>query len=294
MNALRRIVVGLAFLVAMQGASAAQAQLALGRTFDLRSEDYSLWSLFGTALYQESEIPGYTSRVLILTGPQQSDAAAAAFSSYQPVVDLNQPFTVYFYFFMAPGQVLSGDGMTFIMTSSAPALGVGGSDLGYGGSGLDGFAFGIDTFSFGDEVQAPSIQILANGSSTPVAAVPTGLPSLMDPTFFTWVATVSYEPSGNEDETGTLTGRLDQAEGELVFTVSAPVDWSSTGQAVFDPTTEQYVGRKLRFGFSAGTGLADDGHFVLALTPAPEPGLAAMLLVGTAFLGSIARRRPRA
>lgn len=294
MNALRRIVIGLFLVFGIQGSSVAQAQVAIGPTFDLRFENYSLWSRLGTTSYQGSLIPDYVSHMLILTAPQQDDSAAAAFSPYETTINLNEPFTVSFYFFMAPGQVLSGDGMTFIMTSSAPALGFGGSDLGYGGSGLDGYAFGIDTFAFGDETQAPSLEILEGGSATPIASVATGLPSLMDPSFFTWVGTVSYEPSGNEDETGTLTGRLDQAEGELVFTVSAPVDWSNTGQAVFDPETEQYVGRNLRFGFSAATGLSDDGHFVLGLEPLPEPALAAMLFAGTTFLGSVARRRSRA
>lgn len=292
MQTLRRIVVFLGLLFVLQDANVAQAQLQIGRTFDLRFEDYSLWSLLGTAQYQEQEVPGYTSRIVILTGPFQADSAAATFSSYAPVVDLNQPFTVHFWFFMANGEVAVGDGMTFIMTSSAPALGGGGSDLGYGGSGLDGFAFGIDTFSFQDEPVAPSIQILANGSTAPLAATETGIPSLVDPSFFTWTATVSYEPSGNDDETGTLTGVLEQAAGNLVFTVSAPVDWTTTGQAIFDPETEEYVGRKLRFGFSAGTGLADDGHFLQALTPAPEPGLTVALGAGTALLGFVARRRP--
>lgn len=294
MSALRRIVVGLVLVFGMQGASVAQAQVAIGPTFDLRFENYSLWSRLGTASYQGSLIPDYVAHTLILTGPQQADSAGAAFSPYETTINLNEPFTVSFYFFMAPGQVLSGDGMTFIMTSSAPALGTGGSDLGYGNSGLDGYAFGIDTFSFAEETQAPSLQILASGSSFPIASVATGLPSLMDPSFFTWVATVRYEPSGNGDETGTLTGQLDQAEGELVFTVSAPVDWSNTGLAVFDPETEEYVGRNLRFGFSAATGLSDDGHFVLGLEPLPEPGVAAMLVAGTAFLGTVVRRRPRA
>ncbi len=89
MNALRRIVGWVGLLLFMQGASTAQAQLQLGRTFDLRFEDYSLWTRLGTTNYQESEVPGFTSRILILTGPFQADSAAAAFSAYTPVVDLN-------------------------------------------------------------------------------------------------------------------------------------------------------------------------------------------------------------
>ena len=117
MSALRRIVVGLVLVFGMQGASVAQAQVAIGPTFDLRFENYSLWSRLGTASYQGSLIPDYVAHTLILTGPQQADSAGAAFSPYETTINLNEPFTVSFYFFMAPGQVLSGE-------ADAPAAGL--------------------------------------------------------------------------------------------------------------------------------------------------------------------------
>lgn len=287
MGSLRRWIGFVGVLLMAQGASVAQAQ----RVFDLRGEDFSLWSRLGTALYQQQDIPGYTARTLILTGPFNEGSAASAFASYTPVVDMNAPFTAYFFFFMSPGANGAGDGMTFIMTSNAGALGIGGSELGYGGSGLDGYAFAIDTFNFEGEPVAPSLQILENGSVQPISFFETGIADIRDPNYFVWNAVVSYVPSGNGDETGTLTATIEQAFDETSYTVSAPVNWQNVGQPVIDPTTELYVGRPLRFGFSAGTGAADDGHFVHALTPAPEPGLGAMIFAGTAVLGVASRRR---
>ena len=45
------------------------------------------------------------------------------------------------------------------------------------------------------------------------------------------------------------------------------------------------------FGFAAGNGLADDGHFITSAAPVPEPSTYAMLAAGLALLGFAARRR---
>lgn len=276
----------LGLLLTLSITNAAHAQ----RFFDLRAEDFSLWSRLGSALHDTQPVSGGDAHSLRLTLQTIGDSVGAAYSSYAPVIDVNRSFDVDFFFYMTPGAVFAGDGMTFILTSDEPALGFGGSDMGYGGAPLSGYAFAIDTFSFGSPI-APSIQILENGDAgSPLATVETGIPSMTEPNFFVWSATVHYEPSGNDDLTGELTGTIHQTLGDLSFSVSSPVDFNGIGGVVRDAETEAYVGHRLRFGFSAANGLADDGHTVLSIVPTPEPGLGALCAAGTAGVAMLARR----
>ena len=84
---------------------------------------------------------------------------------------------------------------------------------------------------------------------------------------FQWLAQVDYTPSGNADNRGTLTGRIEHLNLGS-FTVSAGVDFGATGLA----------GNPVFYGFTAGNGLATDGHIVTSAVPVPEPQAWAMLL----------------
>ncbi len=262
-------------------AAAQGVSLATGYT------DFTAWSLYGDAQAQNSTPGnGFTYSDLILTTPGTGGQAGAAFAPDTVTLDFNQAFTFDFHFFTPPGSVTQGDGMTFVLTPDDPAtvnggspvVPNGGSDLGYGGSGLSGFAFAIDTFYFTGEPVAPSIQILQDGSATPIAYTETGLSSIYDPGYYQWYAKLDYIPSGNNDGTGTLTGSIDQLVGSLSFAVASAVD----GNAL--------TGLPLYYGFTAGSGLADDGHYVTSAMPVPEPETWGMLLVGLGLVGWRIRR----
>lgn len=244
--------------------------------------DFTTWNLYGSASASNSTPGnGFTYSNLSLTSPGTGGQGGAAFAPSTVNLDFNQAFTITFDFFISPGTVTAGDGMTFVLTPDNPDTvnggnplePSGGSDLGYGNSGLSGLAFAIDTFNFVGEPIAPSIQILENGSVTPLASTETGLTDIRDPSYFQWGTTLSYTPSGLDDFTGTLTGTIDQFIGGLSFSVSATVDGSS-----LDNTP-------LYYGFTAGNGLADDGHHVSSAIPVPEPETYAMLLAGLGLIG---------
>lgn len=253
--------------------------------------DFSTWSLLGSARVVQSSVASN----LILTDAGSGDRRGAAFAPAPVLLDFNQPFSFSFNWLVyaqSPTD-LRGDGMTFFLTPvSTPALGNGGSDLGYGGSGLPGYAFAFDTFDFGGaDPASPSLQLLRDGTVTPLAATETGLGDAIRVPF-TWSATVAYEPSGALDETGTLSGSLFNGHPTLqqTFTVSAPVDWSQYGDIVLDQDNN-YLGREMYFGFTAANGLATDGHSVSSLTtPVPEPENIVLLLVGLALVGWQVRR----
>ncbi len=246
--------------------------------------DFTTWHLYGDASVQNTTPGnGFTYSILSLTSPGTGGQAGAAFAPNTVALDFDQAFTITFDFYISPGTVAAGDGMTFVLTADDPdtvdggnpLTPSGGSDLGYGNTGLTGLAFAIDTFSFTGEPAAPSIQILENGSVTPLAYTETGLTDIRDPSYYQWAATLAYTPSGVNDGTGNLTGTIDQFIGGLTFSVSANVDGNALG----------LNGMPVHYGFTAGNGLADDGHHISSAVPVPEPETWAMLLAGLGLVG---------
>lgn len=247
--------------------------------------DFTTWNLFGNASVQNTTPGnGFTYSILNLTSPGTGGQAGASFAPNTVMLDFNQAFTITFDFYITPGG-FAGDGMTFVLTADDPVhaslgdMSTGGSNLGYGNSGLTGLAFAIDTFNFSGEPVAPSIQILENGDVTPLAFTETGLDDIRDPSFFQWGVTLEYSPSGNHDETGTLTGTIDQFVGGLSFSVTALVNGSGLHNV------------PVYYGFTAGNGAASDGHHISSAVPVPEPETWAMLLAGLGLVGFAARRR---
>lgn len=244
--------------------------------------DFTTWNHYGNSSANNFTSGGFNYSVLSLTSPGTGGQGSAAFAPTTTMLDFNQAFTITFDFYMVPGTVLAGDGMTFVLTSNDPStvnggfplVPSGGSDLGYGNSGLyDSLAFAIDTFHFGGEPVSPSIQILAGGDVTPLAYTETGLADIRDPSYYQWGTVLSYTPSGANDFTGTLTGTINQFIGSLSFSVSTTVDGSSLHNT------------PLYYGFTAANGLADDGHHVSSAIPVPEPETYAMLLAGLGLVG---------
>jgi hypothetical protein len=252
--------------------------------------DFTTWNHYGSSsAINFTPGNGFTYSNLSLTSPGVGGQGGAAFAPSTVNLDFNQAFTITFDFYISPGTVTAGDGMTFVLTpddpntvnGGNPLVPSGGSDLGYGNSGLSGLAFAIDTFNFTGEPVAPSIQILENGSVTPLAYTETGLTDIRDPSYFQWGTTLSYTPSGLNDFTGILTGTIDQFVGPLSFSVSTTVDGALLG---LDSTP-------LYYGFTAANGLADDGHHVSSAVPVPEPETWAMLLAGLGLVGFAVRGR---
>ena len=210
--------------------------------------------------------------------------AGAGFAPEAITLDFNQSFSFDFHFFIPVSNGLRGDGMTFTLSDS-PGVGFAGSNLGYVGLSSNSVAFAIDTFNFNGEPVSPSIQILHNGSSEPLAATETGLGDAIRDPDFQWLATVLYTPSGNDDETGILQGTIEHPN-LGTFSVSALVDLSNIGAAVDG-------GHTVFFGFTAGNGLATDAHIVTSAAPVPVP--AALWLLGSALggLGAVSRHSRR-
>lgn len=245
--------------------------------------DYTTWNLYGSSsVTNTTPGNGFTYSILNLTTAGAGGQAGAAFAPTPVALDYNQPFSFTFNFYTPAGSVAHGDGMTFVLTpddpntvnGGSPIVPSGGSDLGYGNSGFgSGFAFAIDTFHFSGEPVSPSIQILQNGSVTPIAYTETGLGSIDEPSYYQWYAVLDYTPSSSSNETGTLTGTISQFIGNLSYSVSTPVDWST------------YSSMPVYYGFTAANGLADDGHYVSSAMAVPEPETWAMLLVGVGLVG---------
>lgn len=269
-------------LLCAGGFASAQAS----QSFDLTQNiDFTTWTLLGSATATNNVIPGIgTDSYLALTQTGTGGGAGLAYRPEPLLLDFNQPFDFSFRFFVAHGSVEQGDGMTFFITGT-PMLGHGGSDLGYGGSSMNGYAFAVDTFNFSDEPEAVSVQILSDGSVAPLAFTETGLTDVQPANYFQWRGTVSYTPSGQDDEQGALAFSIYQAATDTTYTVHwGTADWWNVAFDVYD-SDSNFVGRGVHIGFSAGSGLADDGHYVGSLTPIPEPETWALMLAGLGLLG---------
>lgn len=270
-----RILAGLLLAAVVPGAQAQQGtSLASGLT------DFTTWTLGGSAT-ASNQTPGngFTYSSLSLTAPGTSDQAGSGFAPTALAMDFNQAFSFDFHFFIPTSTQLRGDGLTFTL-SNTTGVGAGGSGLGYEGLSSSSVAFAIDTFHFDGEPASPSLQILQAGNVTPLASTETGLgDSIRDPNF-QWLARVNYTPSGNNDNSGMLSGSIEHLNLGS-FAVVAAVDFGSLGLA----------GNPVYYGFTAANGLATDGHFITSAAPVPEPGTWALMLAGLAAVTTTARRR---
>ncbi len=269
------------FAAALLGAalaSCAHADPGVSMAWSYR--DFTTWQRFGTATAQ-NDVPGngFMYSNLVLTAPASHDAAGAGFAPGALALDFNQTFSFDFHFFIPASQDTRGDGLTFTLTD-ATGVGNGGSGLGYEGLSARSVALAIDTFHFDGEPVSPSLQLLSGGSVTPLAATETGLGDAIRGSTYQWYAALHYTPSGNGDNTGLLTGTLENLD-HGSFSVSAAVDFDALG----------LVGVPVFYGFTAANGLAADGHFVTSAMPVPEPGRWALVLAGLGCLAVLARRR---
>ncbi len=256
----------------------AQAQQGVSLATGLT--DFTSWTLAGSAnALNETPGNGFTYSNLALTSTGTGGQAGSGFAPTALVMDFNQAFHFDFHFFI-PSNVggLRGDGMTFTL-AAAPGLGGGGSGLGYENLNPASVAFAIDTFHFDGEPVSPSLQILAGGSVAPLAATETGLGDAIRDPNFQWYAQVDYLPSGNNDQAGVLTGRIEHLN-LGIFSVAAAVDFGALG----------LDGSAVHYGFTASNGLATDGHWVTSAIPVPEPQTWALLLAGLAAVGLLAQR----
>ncbi|RVT52542.1 PEP-CTERM sorting domain-containing protein [Rubrivivax albus] len=241
--------------------------------------DFTTWTLLGSASATTfAPGNGFVYSTLTLTDTGVGDQAGAGWAPEALSLDFNQAFSASFPFFIAEGSVVRGDGIVLVLAAT-PGLGNGGSDLGYNGLGAS-VAFAIDTFHFDGEPVSPSLQILQGGNVTPLAATETGLgDDIRDPAL-QWVATLSYAPSGLDDNAGTLTGTIWRPDLGS-FSVSAGIDFAAEGLA----------GSPVHWGFTGGNGLADDGQYITSAMPVPEPGAWALLAAGLGAVGFVTRRR---
>jgi hypothetical protein len=267
---------------------------ASAQDFDLSPNvDFTTWTLLGDAGASNTFNPGWgTDSYLSLTWPGVGGQAGGAINPVPLLIDFNAALTIHFRFFVAHGSEEQGDGFTFFMSgNNLPTLGYGGSDLGYGGGSIGGYAFAVDTFNFGGEPEAVSLQILADNDVSPLAYTETGLADIQPPDYYQWVGTVGFTPDGSNNETGDLYFEIHQAFTGATYRVDySGADWFGIAQDIFDQDSN-FLGRGVYIGFTAGSGLADDGHFIGSLTPIPEPEAWALLLAGLGLLGIAVRRR---
>lgn len=285
-------------LVSVLAVSAPATSKAAGQDFDLTHTDFSTWNLAGDAALDSISSGGYIDKYLRLTTHGFNNQAGAAWAGTPQIVDFNQDFQFDFRFFVHHGNSdisYQGDGLTFFITGSQPpAVGMYGGDLGYGQSGMSGYAFAVDTFSWsGDEPpKAVSVQILKDGSVSPLAYTETGLFDIQSPGYYQWNATVTFTASGDDDEKGSLQFSIYQGYSGETYSVSlADADWSGVAFDVSDDDGNP-LGRGINIGFSAGNGGADDGHFIGSriAAPVPEPQVWAMMFAGLGVVGWRLRR----
>ena len=266
----------LASFVAASFGSAAQAQQGVSLGSGLT--DFTAWNLAGSAT-ANNQTPGngFTYSNLVLTASGSGDQAGSGFAPAPLSMNFNQAFSFDFHFFIPVSNQTRGDGLTFTMSDIA-FLGNGGSGLGYEDGSVNSVAFAIDTFHFDGEPVSPSLQILQAGSVTPLAYFETGLGDTIRDPAFQWNAFVSYTPSGQSNNKGTFTGRIERPD-QGNYAVSYTVDFSGL------------AGHQVYYGFTASNGLATDGHWVTSAAPVPEPETYAMMLVGLGLISWIGRRR---
>jgi hypothetical protein len=260
---------------------AAQAQQ--GVDLSLGFTDYTAWSLHGDATATvDRPGNGFIYSNLSLTAANGLGSAGAGFAPAALAIDFDQPFFFAFNFFIPVSSDVRGDGFTFVLSSQPGMVGNGGSGLGYEGLGSDSLAFAVDTFHFDGEPVSPSVQILAGGSVTPLAATETGLGDAIRDPDYQWRAEIRYTPSGLEDASGLFSGTISHLDLGS-FSVQASLDFGPTGLAM--------AGAPVWWGFTGANGLAQDRHFITSATAVPEPGAAALMLLGLTASRFIARRR---
>lgn len=278
---LSRLACGLALAGA---ALAAQAQQGVDLLDQAHGPNFAAWTTYGSAIGSNFDGGnGFTYSTLDLTLAGTGAQAGAGWAPAPLVMDFNSAFSFRFAFNIhnTPDQ-LRGDGFTFVL-ADATGLGNAGSGLGYEGLSARSVAFAVDTFNFNGEPLSPSVQILSGGSVTPLAATETGLGDSIRNAQYALIGTVSYAPSGQGDNAGTLTGTIWNPDLGS-FSVQAQVDFSALGLS----------GAPVVYGFTGANGLATDGQTIQWGAPVasvPEPDAAALLLAGLASVGLLARRR---
>lgn len=284
----------LGLVIAAFSTQASLAQPTHGVSIAFNYTDFTSWSVYGSASAANSTSGnGFSYSVLALTQPGSNSSIGAAFAPAPIALNLDEAFSFDFYFYIV-GDALRGDGLSFTLARE-PGSGGAGSALGY--EGIDhSVALAFDTFNFDDEPASPSLQLLQNGSTQPLAVTETGLGDDIRNSWAQSLVTLSFSPSGMGDATGTLSGSFlyytmpDDPFSYTVYTVSATIDLSSLLAEGQNPQDAL-----LYYGFTAANGAASDGHFIASAAPVPEPGAGLMLLAGLASLGLLtARRRPQA
>lgn len=278
---IQKLLLSAAMAVALVSAAHAQQGVSIATGGVLT--DYTTWSLFGSATaLNQTPGNGFTYSDLILTTEGTGGQVGAGFAPTALSIDFNQAFHFDFNFFIpVNASGTRGDGLTFTL-ATMPGLGSAGSGLGYDGLDSHSVAFAIDTFHFPSETESPSLQILQAGSVTPLAVTETGLGDAIRDPDFQWYASVDYAPSGNNDQSGLLTGTIYHFN-LGTYSVSAAVDFAALGME----------GSPVYYGFTASGGLADDGHIITSAVPVPvpEPDEWALLLAGLSVVGWTVRRR---